>query len=171
MRVEDGGELRTRSVTIGEDGYHLPYADGNITVTGAGSLWNTGSMFIAGSSTNDGGFGSVSVSNDATVKAHGIVTLWADADVYLSGGLLEVSLFDDRGGDVHWTGGTLRILNQLTELDAAKLLGDDVYIYSGKRLEHRRDLKFGKDGPAVMRLSGTGSARVGYGAASDKTTL
>jgi T5SS/PEP-CTERM-associated repeat protein/autotransporter-associated beta strand protein len=68
-----GGTLLTKfAIIAGQAG-----GTGNVTVTGAGTLWNNqNDLYLGGTSTAAGGTGTLSVSNGATVQVGGTLKIW-----------------------------------------------------------------------------------------------
>lgn len=114
LTVADGGTLGSANATIGT----FAGATGDVTVTGAGSIWsNAGPLFVGGSFTNPGGTGTL------TVEAGGEVTSDDDVTVYSPGTInINTGGVFNANGDVNVNGGTINRMGDGFNLAAGRTL-------------------------------------------------
>ncbi len=107
---------------------------GNVTVDAAGSTWNnSGSLYVGGDATQDGGAGTLTISNNGRVTVDDTTKLWGANDTLtLNGGTLTTGSFENTGGGTfNFDDGELELNNgtsSLTSLSLNGLMANDLPI-------------------------------------------
>jgi len=106
----------------------LSFGDQNstVTVTGAGSTWNSnGSVYVGGSASAAGDTGSLTVTAGGHVGATGTLKVWNTGTVTLNGGSITTQSFDNGpGGTFNFYDGTLTVSGGTFENGATDLYVD-----------------------------------------------
>jgi len=95
-----------------------------VTVTGAGSTWNSnGSVYVGGSASAVGDTGSLTVTSGGHVGVTGTLKVWNTGTVTLNGGSIETQSFDNSaGGTFNFYDGTLTVSGGTWSDTAADLI-------------------------------------------------
>jgi T5SS/PEP-CTERM-associated repeat protein len=106
LNVTNAGTVTSGAAFIGR----VIGSTGTVTVGGPGGVaaWNiTGTFAIGGETSLPGGTGTLTIPTGGVVNAGNLI-LWPDGTVDLNGGLLTVGNVVPNGGQINFTGGTLR---------------------------------------------------------------
>ncbi len=89
LTIEDQGQVTTGWIAFVGDS---PGGEGQVTVSGPGSIWRVGSSCLIGGSTAEaGGAGFLTVEDGGTVEVGTSLKVWKDGRVVLDGGTLDVT--------------------------------------------------------------------------------
>lgn len=110
LNVENGGVVTNTDGFVARNSFYP--SRGNVTVTGAGSQWNSsGNLYIGGNSTAKGGTATLDILDNGKVSVGGILKVWDSGQVKLAGGILDVGTLDFSavGARFEMSGGTLAV--------------------------------------------------------------
>ena len=168
LDVVAGGRVDCRLAFLGID----PAAQGTVTVTGAGTTWESDLMRVG-----HGGTGSFSMSGGATALTSRVVVAsdGGDGTLSLTGAGTRLTAFEADVTVGEFGGGMLDLSNQAVlaarDLLIGETLGDGDVVVSGAGLNLTRDLIIGRSGLASMFVASGGggfcrSMRIATGTAS-----
>ncbi|MBT3199840.1 MAG: PEP-CTERM sorting domain-containing protein [Phycisphaerales bacterium] len=108
LLIDNGGQVSNTDCTIAEELGSL----GQATVHGAGSVWTNTNLYIGGSSTIDGGNGTLTISNGGTINVTDELVLWYSGMMTVNGGTIRFSQpesFRNNGGILNYHSGTVEL--------------------------------------------------------------
>ena len=111
LLIEAAGRVENATGFIG----HVPGSNGNVTITGAGSVWDTtGSLYVGGNATDTGGEAKLTVGPGGVARVGDTLTLWDDATVRLDGGTITTTAIEFAGSNFLFNRGTLEVTGPQT---------------------------------------------------------
>ncbi|MDP6634317.1 MAG: PEP-CTERM sorting domain-containing protein [Phycisphaerae bacterium] len=130
LDIANGGVVTNTLAVVGG----RTQGDGAVTVSGSGSSWTcSGGLYIGGSDTDDGGTGVVTVNGGGLVDVAGVLKIWTDGTLNISGGSVIAGMLEDGGSTLNFTSGSLTVGGDVA-VGSGELLGDNQIINSNKTL-------------------------------------
>ncbi|MEQ1903028.1 MAG: PEP-CTERM sorting domain-containing protein [Pirellulaceae bacterium] len=133
LKIENGGSVSAQNIDIAV-GLN---STGDISMVGNNSNLVAIQNLRVGGGNAEGGQASLTINNGTTASVGGALTLYSQGNVNLNGGTLQLGSLNDQSGNLNWTTGTFRFMNNtlLSSTLLDKILGPSHTIENFKNLE------------------------------------